>query len=122
MWTALVFNIVVTALNATRIWWLAREAREVLGPTLTRRYYSAMAIVIESGAIYSLYVLVDQLIKTVINKNLIILDAGLTQVVSIAPTLIIVQVGLGRQARDLESAIQTARGTQEFIFTTVHSY
>ncbi|KAF5353939.1 hypothetical protein D9756_007156 [Leucocoprinus leucothites] len=119
IWMALGFNIVVTVLNASRIWWLSREVRKVLGPTLTRKYYSAMVIIIESGAIYSLYVLISQLIKTVVDKNLIILDAGLTQVVSIAPTLIIVQVGLGRQARDLESAIQT---TREFISTTAHSH
>lgn len=122
MWIALAFNIVVTALNATRIWWMAREARKVLGPSLARRYYSAMAIIIESGAIYSVYVLVDQVLKATVNKNLFILDAGLVQVVAIAPTLIIVQVGLGRQARDLESTIQTGRGTRSVIFTTVHSH
>ncbi|KAJ3576025.1 hypothetical protein NP233_g714 [Leucocoprinus birnbaumii] len=120
MWMGLAFNIVVTGLNAIRIWWMAREARKVHGPAGARRYYSAMVIMIESGAIYSLYVLVDQMIKTVSNKDLFILDAGLTQVVAIAPTLIIVQVGFGRQARDME-AVRANRETTEVVFTTVHS-
>ncbi|KAF5359452.1 hypothetical protein D9756_003061 [Leucocoprinus leucothites] len=120
MWLTLAFNTIITALNASRIWWMAREARKILGPTLAQRYYSAMVIIIESGAIYSLYILADQVIKTVVNQNITILDAGLTQVVAIAPTLIIVQVSLDRQARDLESAIRTSRET-EIVFTTVHS-
>lgn len=111
MWLALAHNILVTALIATRIWWMARQARKILGPTLARRYYSAMVIIIESGAIYSLYVLADEVVKT-INPNILFLDAGLTQITTIAPTLIIVKVGLGRQAHDLETTIQTGREMQ----------
>ncbi|KAF5354191.1 hypothetical protein D9756_007163 [Leucocoprinus leucothites] len=57
----------VDASITTRIWWMARQARKILGPTLARRYYSAMVIIsdrIESGAIYSLYVLADEVVKT----------------------------------------------------------
>ncbi|KAF5354188.1 hypothetical protein D9756_007167 [Leucocoprinus leucothites] len=123
MWMALTFNIVVTALNATRIWWMARETRKAIGPILARKYYSAMVIIIESGAIYSIYSLIDQVLKTVVGENLVILDAGLAQVVAIAPNLIIMQIGLGRQARDLESTIQTGRETGEtVVLTTVHSH
>lgn len=118
MWTAFAFNVMITALNAIRIWWMGRQARKLLGPALARRYYSAMVIMIESGAIYSFYVLLDQVIKTVVSQDLFLLDAGLTQVVTIGPTLIIVQVGLGRQARDLESTIQTSRETREVVLTT----
>ncbi|KAJ3576022.1 hypothetical protein NP233_g713 [Leucocoprinus birnbaumii] len=112
MWLALAFNILLTTLIALRIWWMARQASKALGPTMARRYYSAMVIIIESGAIYSLYVLVDQILKTAVDKNILFMDAGLTQVTTIAPTLIIVQVGFGRQVHDLESTIRTGRGTQ----------
>ena len=65
---------------------MARKAKKILGPGFARKYYSALAIVyeffiryphvlvkvyltifnrIESGAIYSLYVLIDQILITV---------------------------------------------------------
>jgi len=42
---------------AGRIWWVARTARRVLGGEEFQRYNTAMAIIIESGAIYSIAVL-----------------------------------------------------------------
>ncbi|KAF5354033.1 hypothetical protein D9756_007187 [Leucocoprinus leucothites] len=72
---------------------MARETRKALGPILARRYYSAMVIIVESGAIYSLYVLTDEIIK----------------MAAIAPTLIIIQVGFGRQARNIESTMRIGR-------------
>ena len=76
---------------------------------------------IESGVIYSLYIIIDLLLLYIFS-DIVILDAGLVQVVvslswltfsspssslyltfsqGIIPTLIIVQVGLGRAVRDI---------------------
>ncbi|KAF8869935.1 hypothetical protein BD779DRAFT_631369 [Infundibulicybe gibba] len=84
-------NTLITILTAGRIWWISRKARQILGSDLVKRYNSAIAIIVESGAIYSTYIILD-----VIISGQLVLDAGLIQMVGIVPTLIIVQVGLGR--------------------------
>ncbi|KAF8154715.1 hypothetical protein B0H34DRAFT_799467 [Crassisporium funariophilum] len=103
LWMTFALNISVTLLTASRILWFAHTARAILGPEMARRYYSITVIVVESGAIYSLYVLLDLVVAT------IVLDAALIQVVGIVPTLIIVQVGLGRVVQDVETTINFHR-------------
>ncbi|KAG6888084.1 hypothetical protein C0995_010787 [Termitomyces sp. Mi166 len=53
------------------------------------------AVMIESGTLYALYILLDLAFRTNPNVN-IILDGGLIQIVGIMPTLILVQISLGR--------------------------
>ncbi|KAF9450827.1 hypothetical protein P691DRAFT_757805 [Macrolepiota fuliginosa MF-IS2] len=104
LWLSLSLNLLVTFLTAIRIWWMARQTSRILGPAIARKYYSAVAIIIESGAIFSLYILMDQVAGT------FILDSGLTQVVGMVPALIIVQVGLGRHTKDIETTVSIVRG------------
>ncbi|KAF8816460.1 hypothetical protein BYT27DRAFT_7184006 [Phlegmacium glaucopus] len=98
----LILNVILTALTAARIGWFARNARLILGQSLLQRYNATIAILIESGLLYSLYIGLD---LAMLNNKVghIILDAGLIQIVGIMPTLIIVQVGLGRAVHDLEA-------------------
>ncbi|PPQ89304.1 hypothetical protein CVT25_000371 [Psilocybe cyanescens] len=104
----LVLNVILTCLTAGRIWWLARRARLVLGAGLLQRYNATITILIESGLVYSIYIILNLALRNtkVINT---ILDAGLIQVVGIMPTLIIVQVGLGRAVHDIEANEAIAR-------------
>lgn len=103
LFMTLALNIIVNILMASRIWWISRRVSAVLGKELARKYRYATALIIESGAIYSLYLFLDLiLIETQ-------LDVGLTQIVAIVPTLIIVQVGLGRQTRDVNDTVEIAR-------------
>ncbi|KAJ7750601.1 hypothetical protein B0H16DRAFT_1842729 [Mycena metata] len=94
---SLITNVLVTILTATRIWWIQRKARAYLQPSVRRRYASTIAILIESGVIYSVFVLayliVDAFPETAIMDEP--LFQLLAQVMGIAPTLIIVRVGLG---------------------------
>ncbi|KIM43571.1 hypothetical protein M413DRAFT_443497 [Hebeloma cylindrosporum] len=72
----------LTPLSAGRIWWIARKARSILGPGLSSKYNTMIAMIVESGMIYSIYVVLD-----VVFPNLL-LDAGLAQVVvSYLPSL-----------------------------------
>jgi len=71
-----------------------------------------IAIIVESGVIYSIYVVLD-----VVFKNLI-LDAGLVQVVGIVPTLIIVQIGLGHDGHDIDTTASMVQSG--FISTNGH--
>ncbi|KAJ7490681.1 hypothetical protein FB451DRAFT_1361470 [Mycena latifolia] len=51
-------NGMLTILTAGRIWWLGREVRMALQESVRFRYYNtAVAMILESGAIYSLCVL-----------------------------------------------------------------
>lgn len=102
----LVLNVILTALIAGRIGWFSRNAKLILGQSLLQRYNSTIAILIESGFLYSLYVGLDlAMMKSKVGH--IIIDAGLIQVVGIMPTMIIVQVGLGRAVHDLEANTNT---------------
>jgi len=102
----LILNVILTALIAGRIGWFSRNARLILGQSLLQRYNSTIVILIESGFIYSLYVGLDlAMLKNKVGH--IIIDAGLIQVVGIMPTMIIVQVGLGRAVHDLEANTNT---------------
>jgi len=55
-----------------------------------KRYRTAIAIFIESGLIYSIYVILDVVL------HVLLLDAGLVQIVGLVPTLMIVQIGVSR--------------------------
>ncbi|PPR05784.1 hypothetical protein CVT26_010158 [Gymnopilus dilepis] len=96
LFTTVALNMLVTVLMAGRIYYIARKARSILGPGLSSKYTTMIAIIVESGVIYSVYFILD-----VVAQNLI-LDAGLAQIVGIVPTLIIVQIGLGRDAHDVD--------------------
>ncbi|PPR07887.1 hypothetical protein CVT24_005624 [Panaeolus cyanescens] len=73
----------------------------------------AITAVTESGAIYSLYTLLC------LTVNSVVLDVGLVQVVGLVPTLIIVQVGLGRSVQDIDSTVAMHRTERRSSSTPV---
>ncbi|KAF8154713.1 hypothetical protein B0H34DRAFT_717555 [Crassisporium funariophilum] len=112
LFTTVTLNMLVTVLMAGRIWWIARKARSILGPGLSSKYNTMIAIIVESGVIYSIYVVLDVVFPD------LILDAGLAQVVGIVPTLIIVQIGLGRDAHDVDTTASMVRSDTRGIGST----
>ncbi|KAF8999660.1 hypothetical protein BDQ17DRAFT_1195941, partial [Cyathus striatus] len=97
---SLATNVIVTSLIAGRIWWISRMTVHVLGKKHGRKYVGAMAIILESGAIYSaslLTLLILYLLKT--NAQFIVYDS-VAQIMGIVPTLIIVRVGLGLSTQE----------------------
>lgn len=101
-------NVTLTGLTAGRIWWLKRKAHLILNNGLLQRYNATITILIESGFLYSVYIILDLALR---NTNIVntILDAGLIQVVGIMPTLIIVQVSLERAVHDIEAQDTTVQ-------------
>ncbi|KAJ6559835.1 hypothetical protein B0H19DRAFT_1260523 [Mycena capillaripes] len=91
-------NFVLMLLTAGRIWWVTRQQRAVFGPDFTPRYNAAIAIVLESGAIYCCG-LVFQVVALSVQGSAptaVYLSHGTAgQLVNIVPTLIVVRVGLG---------------------------
>ncbi|KAJ7616324.1 hypothetical protein DFH06DRAFT_1145596 [Mycena polygramma] len=51
---AIATNVSLMVLTAGRIWWIRRDACLVLEPAHVRKYNTAIAIILESGAIYCL--------------------------------------------------------------------
>ncbi|KAJ6467696.1 hypothetical protein C8R47DRAFT_1152462 [Mycena vitilis] len=99
--TSFATNAVLLALTAGRIWWIRRNACLVLEPAHTRKYNTALAILLESGAIYCLTLLI-YLISYTINNSLVttVFSSSIPQMMNIAPMLTIVRVGLGRSVGD----------------------
>ncbi|KAF8212692.1 hypothetical protein K438DRAFT_1804957 [Mycena galopus ATCC 62051] len=91
-------NFVLMMLTAGRIWWVTRAQRAVFGTGFTPRYNAAIAIILESGAIYCCG-LVFQVIALSMQSSTdtaVYLSHGtIGQLVNIVPTLIIVRVGMG---------------------------
>ncbi|KAJ7095638.1 hypothetical protein C8R44DRAFT_890038 [Mycena epipterygia] len=91
-------NFVLMSLTAGRIWWVTRAQRAVLGTEFSGRYNAAIAIILESGAIYCCG-LVFQVVGLSIQNSfpmVVYLSHGMIgQLVNIVPTLIVVRVGLG---------------------------
>ncbi|KAG6911029.1 hypothetical protein DXG01_005445 [Tephrocybe rancida] len=90
-----VLNVVITGLTAGRIAYIGKYARAMLGTGVPYALSMCAAVMIESGTVYTVYVSLDLAFRTNPTAN-IILDGGLIQIVGIMPTLILVQISLGR--------------------------
>jgi len=107
---SLATNILVTILTGGRIWWIYREARICLKTDVQKRYLSSLAILVESGVLYSATVLAFLILVTVVPTRISTpaIYQMLAQIMGIAPTLIIVRVGLGVSVQNVESTVKAA--------------
>ncbi|KAF7338868.1 Zn(2)-C6 fungal-type domain-containing protein [Mycena sanguinolenta] len=116
-------NILVTAMTAGRIWWIYRAARLYMQPDVQRRYMSALSILVESGMLYSATVLVYLILGAI--PSTVVLQSPvfqiLTQVMGIAPTLIIVRVGLGTSVCSFMATSKTTTSTWKHSICSAHS-
>ncbi|KAA1478996.1 hypothetical protein DENSPDRAFT_87963 [Dentipellis sp. KUC8613] len=91
-------NIISTILIASRIWFMAHQLEKTLGGESGVRYRAAMSMIIESGLLIS----ASQLVVTCITniESVTIYGALVSDICQmllvIAPTLIIVRVGMGQ--------------------------
>ncbi|KAF5346012.1 hypothetical protein D9758_013880 [Tetrapyrgos nigripes] len=96
-------NVLVTGLIAGRIWWIARQAHQILGIKTRQRYRTVIAIVLESGIFYPISLIVCSVSLFVLLPAT--LHPLLIQIVGIVPTLIIVRAGLGIAIENVEDAV-----------------
>ncbi|KAJ7652642.1 hypothetical protein B0H17DRAFT_1101361 [Mycena rosella] len=110
-------NLALMVLTVGRIWWLAREARKVMGRKVADRYYTVCAMILESGALY----LVSGVVVIVVAfhlpysqsfddisaaaEHMLCTGAILAQSGAIVPTIIAVRVGLGYSVQNVDSFI-----------------
>ncbi|KAF7378182.1 hypothetical protein MSAN_00242700 [Mycena sanguinolenta] len=97
---ALVTNSVLLGLTAGKIWRKGRQTTIVLGAEAGKRYNTTLEIVCESSLLYLIFVLV-YLISSVSSEFSLLTGVAwgaLAQVVNIVPMLIMVRVGMARDA------------------------
>ncbi|KAF8816440.1 hypothetical protein BYT27DRAFT_7183985 [Phlegmacium glaucopus] len=92
-WSLFAINIVLTAITVARIFWVSRLARPLIGSQNLWRYRIIMAILIETSAIYSACLLASLLFPS--SPYSLVMGSICVRMVTIMPTLLIVQLGLG---------------------------
>ncbi|KAJ7246582.1 hypothetical protein B0H12DRAFT_758562 [Mycena haematopus] len=97
---AVVTNVTLTTLTAGRIWWVGKEVRRTLREAYDRDYSIAAAMCLESGIIYSFFVIAFMVTGSIPSTGISIINnlitGALPQAVNIVPLIIIVRVGLIR--------------------------
>ncbi|EEB94640.1 hypothetical protein MPER_06512, partial [Moniliophthora perniciosa FA553] len=102
-------NVIVTSLIAGRIWYIGHHATKNLGRQHGVKYSRAVVVIVESGALYSVSLLILLILFAMGNDAQIILFGCASQIVGIAPTLIIVRVGLGLTSQDNIATVATSK-------------
>jgi len=103
-------NFLATGLTAGRIWWISHHSRAYLEAAAQRRYTYAIALIVESGMLYSATILAFLIVISFPSLSSTLEEPLLqivTQVMGIAPTLIIVRVGLGVAVEENLSTFRT---------------
>ncbi|KIK65226.1 hypothetical protein GYMLUDRAFT_39588 [Collybiopsis luxurians FD-317 M1] len=96
-------NVLLTCMIGGRIWWIRQKVTRTMGnDVLFQRYNSALAIFLESGMIYPVVILISLIVVLAVPLVINIFPI-LIQVVSIAPTLILVRSGLGTSTENSSS-------------------
>ncbi|KAF5392863.1 hypothetical protein D9757_000847 [Collybiopsis confluens] len=116
-------NVTLTLLTAGKIWYIKNEVAEILGSASKIRYNTIVAVILESGFIYSSIVLLTS-ITALMSRNAIYAScflAASTQIVAITPALIIIRMAKGLDTRDVQASISimtransnSSRGVQD---------
>ncbi|KAJ7744131.1 hypothetical protein B0H16DRAFT_994700 [Mycena metata] len=101
-----VTNAVLVAFTVGRIWWIRRDALRVShGAEVLNRYNTAIAMILESGALLLVPTILAIIPMPAVPRIIMTGIAG--QLINIAPTLIVVRVGLGH---DIQDTVQSLPG------------
>jgi len=98
IWSIFSMNVIITAIIVGRIFWVSRWARPWIGERQVTKYHVAIAILMESSTIYSACLLGYMLYPQKGEYRVVVISICM-RLVSIMPTLVIVQVGLARMDR-----------------------
>ncbi|KAJ7022945.1 hypothetical protein C8F04DRAFT_1136275 [Mycena alexandri] len=103
---AAVATVVLMVFTVGRIWWIRRDALRVChGGEVLNRYNTAIAMILESGALYFFPTIILLIPMPLVPRAIITGIA--THLINIAPTLIVVRVGLGH---DIQGTVQSLPG------------
>ncbi|KAK7453503.1 hypothetical protein VKT23_011780 [Stygiomarasmius scandens] len=111
----LLMNLVVTFLNAWRIWNITSKVNGLRDSKMSGRISNAIAIIIESGLVYALALII--LLITVLRLPNIpsTLLPVFSPILSSIPTLIIVRAGLGLTVENVEKTTTQTQSSSKFM-------
>lgn len=115
---AFFLNLMLTALTAGRIWWIARRVGRVMGRQVIKPYNLTVGILLESGFIYS-----AAIISLLVLSPTAYVVVGATiciRMVCIMPIFLVVHVALGRGTQNLEMSISAARSNDVQLSSALH--
>ncbi|KAJ7918161.1 hypothetical protein B0H13DRAFT_2269251 [Mycena leptocephala] len=108
-------NVMASLLAAGRIWWISRRISIFLGKRKAQsKYMDLTAIILESGLIYPatlIITIVVYLVPAAPSVAVLSCIAAAYHLVGIAPTMIIVRVGLGVSTDNVEDSVNLSRNT-----------
>ncbi|KAJ7744100.1 hypothetical protein B0H16DRAFT_1560202 [Mycena metata] len=103
---AAVTNLTLVAFTVGRIWWIRRDAMRVFhGAEVLNCYNTAIAMILESGALLLVPTILVIMPTPAVLRD--ILKGIAVHLINIAPTLIVVCVGLGH---DIQDTVQSLHG------------
>ncbi|KAF7364990.1 hypothetical protein MVEN_00370000 [Mycena venus] len=96
-------NLILTGLTAGRIWWTRRQLQVTVNgkTTLIRRHNTAIAILLESSAVYLVFMVLFLIAEnlgsaTLFSPGISVLSGASGQLMNISPALLVVRVSLTR--------------------------
>ncbi|KAJ8077910.1 hypothetical protein PM082_002351 [Marasmius tenuissimus] len=101
------FNGFLSLLTGVRIWWVSRQARQLMGSDVDARYKTIVAAILESGILYAAALIARTVISLALNPGVhgtipIDLTPVVTMLSGLAPTLIIVRVAYGKSVESVQ--------------------
>ncbi|KAJ8087388.1 hypothetical protein PM082_006218 [Marasmius tenuissimus] len=105
-----VFNTILTLMTASRIWWITRRARAMMGGEVDQRYKTIVAIILESGWIYPLVLIVNATVEFATEVDTILpisIDPLIWQFAGLTPTLIFVRARSGKSVDSVQQMVST---------------
>ncbi|THV07158.1 hypothetical protein K435DRAFT_788920 [Dendrothele bispora CBS 962.96] len=91
----MITNILITSCNAGRIWIITRRVKAVLRPSVQKKYYNVVAIILESGILYTLFHIILMISIVTVNNIPVTIIPLFMPVAAAVPTVIVVRAGLG---------------------------
>ncbi|KAJ7092257.1 hypothetical protein C8R44DRAFT_990341 [Mycena epipterygia] len=116
MGTIFFTNVLSSSLAAGRIWYISRRLARLMGGRNPRKKYMDLtAILLESGLIYpiTLVVIIALFVAPTASTSTFSVLVGVAvcyHIVAIAPTLIIVRIGMGVSTGDVETSVTLSSG------------
>ncbi|KAF7364223.1 Rtt106 domain-containing protein [Mycena sanguinolenta] len=108
-------NTLASLLAAGRIWWMSRQIAMLLGKRKARsKYMDLTAIILESGLMYPAILIITIVFYLVPAAPTVAVLSGIAaayHLVGIAPTMIMVRVGLGVSTGEVKNTVTLGRDT-----------
>ncbi|KAL0574919.1 hypothetical protein V5O48_007041 [Marasmius crinis-equi] len=108
------YNSLLTLMTAGKIWWITREARQLMGRDVSTKYKDIVVTIVESGVLYPTALIVSYIVPIITDpghNGVVPFDPSLVSIIftGLAPTLIIVRVAHRQSVESVQQMVSTVR-------------